>query len=59
VTGDLRVRHLGARARVEVTPEWIPRLEERWDEVAGALGAMGFESAQLDPAGYRRGSLLG
>jgi uncharacterized protein len=59
VTGDLRVRHLGDGARVEVGADWIPRLEERWEEVSDRLTAMGFERVQLDARGYRRGSLLG
>lgn len=58
VTGDLRVRHLGASARVEVEPRWIPFLADRWDTVAAQLGAIGFDQAQLDPRGYRRGALL-
>lgn len=59
VVGDARVRHLGDAARVEVEQEWIPALAARWDEVAARLSALGFASAELDPAGYRRGSLLG
>jgi uncharacterized protein len=58
VTGDLRVRHLGGAARVEVEPHWIAFLEGRWDSVTARLGAMGFAHAQLDPRGYRRGALL-
>jgi uncharacterized protein len=54
----LRVRHLGEAARVEVEPDWIPHLTERWDEVAGHLESLGFARVQLDPRGYRRGSLL-
>jgi uncharacterized protein len=59
VVGDARVRHLGAAARVEVEAAWIPALAARWDEVAARLASLGFERAELDPAGYRRGSLLG
>ena len=59
VAGDARVRHLGDAARVEVEPAWIPALAARWDEVAARLAALGFASAELDPHGYRRGSLLG
>jgi uncharacterized protein len=59
VVGDARVRHLGRVARVEVELAWIPALTARWDEVAARLAALGFERAELDPAGYRRGSLLG
>jgi uncharacterized protein len=58
VTGDVRVRHLGPSARVEVEPSWIPWLATRWEDIASRFGALGFESAELDPHGYRRGSLL-
>jgi uncharacterized protein len=59
VAGDARVRHLGEAARVEVEPSWIPALAGRWDEVAAHLATLGFARAELDPRGYRRGSLLG
>jgi uncharacterized protein len=58
VTGDLRVRHLGAGARVEVAPEWITKLTERLPEVTGHLQGLGFTSVEIDPRGYRRGSLI-
>ena len=58
VRGDLRVRHLGASARVEVTPDAIDLVTARWSEVERALRALGFSAAELDPLGYRRGSLL-
>jgi uncharacterized protein len=58
VAGDLRVRHLGERARIEVEPRWIPWVRERLDAVAGRLRALGFAAVDLDPRGYRRGSLL-
>src|SRR5438034_751095 len=58
VTGDLRVRHHGERARIEVEPHWIPWLEERLDAVARRLGQLGFAAVEVDPRGYRRGSLL-
>jgi len=58
VTGDLRVRHHGQRARIEVEPHWIPWLEERLDAVARRLGQLGFAAVEVDPRGYRRGSLL-
>lgn len=59
VAGDARVRHLGEAARVEVEPTWIPILAARWNEVAAHLVTLGFTRAELDPRGYRRGSLLG
>lgn len=58
VTGDVRVRHLGDRARVEVLPAERALVEARWEEVRGRLQALGFADAELDPRGYRRGSLL-
>jgi uncharacterized protein len=58
ITGDLRVRHLGDAARVEVEPDWIPWLEARWPEIEHRLLEIGFEHSRLDPRGYRRGSLL-
>jgi pyridinium-3,5-biscarboxylic acid mononucleotide sulfurtransferase len=58
VTGDLRVRHLGDRARVEVEPTWIPWVEERRAAITDHLTTLGFAAVEIDPRGYRRGSLL-
>lgn len=58
IRGDLRVRHLGDRARVEVEPDWIPWLEARRGEISAHLAAVGFAQVEIDPRGYRRGSLL-
>lgn len=58
VRGDLRVRHLGDHARIEVAPGEIPALERRFGEIERAFGALGFERVELDPRGYRRGALL-
>ncbi len=58
VTGDLRVRHHGERARIEVEPPWIPWLEARLATVTRRLSALGFGVVEVDPGGYRRGSLL-
>ena len=58
VTGDVRVRHLGDLARVEVVAAERPIVEARWGEIAGRLCALGFAEAELDARGYRRGSLL-
>lgn len=59
VTGDLRVRHFGDAARIEVEPRWIPWLEARSGDVAARLSDLGFSRVEIDPRGYRRGSLLG
>ncbi len=58
VTGDLRVRHHGARARIEVAPEQVAMLRAKWTGVAERFEALGFDAVELDPAGYRRGGLL-
>lgn len=58
VAGDLRVRHHGETARIEVEPRWIPWLRDRMPGVTERLVALGFGTVELDPHGYRRGSLL-
>lgn len=62
VRGDLRVRHEGdapeGGARIEVEPTWIPWVRERLPIVTEKLVALGFARVELDPRGYRRGSLL-
>src|SRR5947209_18436228 len=60
VTGDLRVRHHGDRggARIEVEPRWVPWVTERLTAVRERLTALGFAAVEVDPRGYRRGSLL-
>ncbi|HEX5005159.1 MAG TPA: ATP-dependent sacrificial sulfur transferase LarE [Gemmatimonadales bacterium] len=58
VTGDLRVRHLGEGASVEVSVGDRPLVEANWEVVVRRLQALGFASVVLDPRGYRRGSLL-
>jgi uncharacterized protein len=58
VVGDLRVRHHGKHASVEVAPAEIPMLRGRWEAVERFFSGLGFERVELDPAGYRRGRLL-
>jgi len=58
VRGDLRLRHLGDTARIEVEREWIAFVTDRLDEVRARLTALGFSAVEIDPRGYRRGSLL-
>lgn len=58
VRGDVRVRHLGEAARIEVEPHWIAWIEERRPAITGHLQALGFARVDVDPRGYRRGSLL-
>lgn len=58
IAGNLRVRHLGEAARVEVDPDQFARLDGCWDEVEAAFGRLGFRAVTRDAAGYRRGALL-
>jgi len=58
VSGNLRVRHRGTTASVEVDPEWIGWVEARREAVTTRLQALGFGEVQIDPRGYRRGSLI-
>jgi uncharacterized protein len=58
VTGNLRVRHLDTRARVEVDPAELPLVREHWAQIEPAVRAAGFAAVELDEQGYRRGALL-
>lgn len=58
VRGDLRVRHHGALARLELAPEEMELVRAGWDRVREHFAALGFERVEMDPAGYRRGGLL-
>lgn len=57
--GQLRVRHHGSLARIEVEPEWIPKLSEPETAraISGKLKTLGFHHVALDLSGYRMGSL--
>ena len=50
----VRVRHFGQRARVETEAGEIGRLLEALPELRSGLMTWGFESVEIDPAGYRR-----
>ena len=56
---ELRVRHLGARARVEIASTEMGRLAEAGtrEAVLAAVRAAGYAEAAIDPEGYRRGRL--
>jgi pyridinium-3,5-biscarboxylic acid mononucleotide sulfurtransferase len=58
VSGDLRVRHHGARARLEVAPDQMERLRANWEAIDATFAGLGFGAVELDPRGYRRGGLL-
>jgi uncharacterized protein len=56
---ELRVRHLGERARVEIAREEMERLADAGLRAAveAAVRAAGYAEAVIDPEGYRRGRL--
>jgi len=56
--GNLRVRHRGSEASVEVDPDWAEWLRARWDAVEARILAQGFDRVTFNPLGYRRGALL-
>jgi uncharacterized protein len=58
VTGDLRVRHRGDHASIEVAPPMMETVQLRWSEIEAHLHMLGFDRVELDRRGYRRGGLL-
>jgi pyridinium-3,5-biscarboxylic acid mononucleotide sulfurtransferase len=56
---QLRVRHFADRARVEIAPAELDRVfaEELADRITADLLALGFPAVEIDPRGYRSGSL--
>jgi uncharacterized protein len=56
---ELRVRHLGEAARVEIAPLELPRLEDprTREAVLAAVREAGYADVVVDPQGYRRGRL--
>lgn len=55
--GNVRVRHHGPLARIEVTPDQIADLVAARAAVLARLKALGFTYITIDLAGYRLGSL--
>ena len=58
VSGDLRVRHHGGKARIEAAPDQFALIDAAWPEVEQTFLEMGFETVERDAKGYRRGGLL-
>jgi uncharacterized protein len=58
ITGDLRVRHHGRNARLEVAPDQMDRARANWETIDAVFAKLGFATVELDPRGYRRGGLL-
>jgi uncharacterized protein len=53
----VRVRHFGATARIEVPVHRLADLSARQDSIERALRAVGYAHVEIDPRGYRTGSL--
>src|SRR6266542_765347 len=56
---QLRVRHFADRARVEIAPDELPRVaaEGLAARIQSTLLELGFPAVEIDPRGYRSGSL--
>jgi uncharacterized protein len=54
--GQVRVRHHGQVARIEVEPDDFGLIRLRQTEIAAHLKSLGFAEVVLDPAGYRTGN---
>ena len=59
ITGNLRVRYHETLARVEIDRDALPRWQEAdaLAKLTAAVRAAGFEQVELDPRGFRSGSL--
>jgi uncharacterized protein len=59
VTGDLRVRHFGETARVELARELVAAwsVAPRCEALVQAVRAAGFVQVEIDPRGFRTGAL--
>ena len=57
--GQLRVRHYGNLARVELPVEDLPAALDRREEVVAAVRAAGYRYVTLDLEGFRSGNLNG
>jgi uncharacterized protein len=53
--GQVRVRHHGNTARIEVEPRDFELLHERETQITAYLNQLGFARVEIDPEGYRTG----
>jgi uncharacterized protein len=54
---QLRVRHHGDVARIEVEPEAMPSLVEHRERIVRRLKGLGYQYVTIDLAGFRSGSM--
>ncbi len=59
IVGNLRVRHFGGRARVELDRDELARwsVGDGAAQVVAAVRAAGFDEVEVDPRGFRAGAL--
>ena len=55
--GQVRVRHHGKTARIEVQPHDFSLLRSHESEITSRLNALGFHDVVLDPEGYKTASM--
>ena len=60
VSGDLRVRHFGDVAKVELSAAELPRWAEpaQRSSLEAAVIAAGYERVEIDPRGFRSGAMI-
>jgi pyridinium-3,5-biscarboxylic acid mononucleotide sulfurtransferase len=58
ITGDLRLRHRGTEARIEIEAAQFATVRMQRDRVLAGLRDIGFRKVTMDLCGYRSGSLL-
>ena len=56
--GQVRVRHHGQTARIEVEPRDFSLVRSHQSEIANRLSALGFHEVVIDPEGYQTGKSL-
>jgi len=59
IQGQLRVRHHGSLARIEVEAAFIPIMAEKAQLIDEKLKSFGFNHVALDLSGYKMGSMNG
>jgi uncharacterized protein len=58
IEGDMRVRHRGDEARIEVQASEFDKVRDAKPRIVSEFAKLGFARVTLDLTGYRRGSML-
>lgn len=54
---NVRVRHFGNKARIEVDKELINILYENFEEIKNQFNLIGYKEIEIDPEGFASGKL--